>query len=261
MGIMLDTIGKLIARYLQHEAIGFEPFTPSDPERLRTIIQPGDVLLVEGNNRISGVIKYLTQSTWSHAALYVGRDRRRGRAERRAACHDRGQSRQGVVTAPLSKYTSYHTRVCRPVGLSYEDREHVVQLHASSGVGFDYDTKNIVDLMRFFIPVPIPQQWRRQHASPSAPAIRPGHLLRSLIAQAFESVRYPILPRMTKSARRKERRRAHPAHPPSFALHAARFRHLALLRGGEADDRGRIRLHRTALGRQAETARGGSGHL
>ena len=35
-------------------------------------LKPGDVLLVEGNNHISGVIKYLTQSTWSHAALYVG---------------------------------------------------------------------------------------------------------------------------------------------------------------------------------------------
>ena len=51
---------------------GYEPFTPSDPEQLRGLIQPGDVLLVEGNNRISGIIKYLTQSTWSHAALYVG---------------------------------------------------------------------------------------------------------------------------------------------------------------------------------------------
>ncbi len=39
---------------------------------LRSVIEPGDVLLVEGNNRISGIIKYLTQSTWSHAALYVG---------------------------------------------------------------------------------------------------------------------------------------------------------------------------------------------
>src|ERR1700731_4684261 len=30
------------------------------------------LLLVEGTSHISGVIKYLTQSTWSHAALYVG---------------------------------------------------------------------------------------------------------------------------------------------------------------------------------------------
>ena len=72
MGVMLDTIGKLIAAYLQTEVPGYEPFTPSDPDYLRGVIAPGDVLLVEGNNRISGIIKYLTQSTWSHAALYVG---------------------------------------------------------------------------------------------------------------------------------------------------------------------------------------------
>ena len=65
-------IGKLIAGYLQKEVPGYEPFTPSDPEHLRSVIEPGDVLLVEGNSRISGIIKYLTQSTWSHAALYVG---------------------------------------------------------------------------------------------------------------------------------------------------------------------------------------------
>src|SRR6476646_3246687 len=72
MGFVLDTVGKLIASYLQKEVPGYEPFTPSDPEHLRGVIEPGDVLLVEGNNRVSGIIKYLTQSTWSHAALYVG---------------------------------------------------------------------------------------------------------------------------------------------------------------------------------------------
>ena len=29
-------------------------------------------MLVEGDNRISAIIKYLTQSTWSHSALFVG---------------------------------------------------------------------------------------------------------------------------------------------------------------------------------------------
>src|SRR5437868_12993847 len=72
MGLVLDTIGKWIASYLQKEVPGYEPFTPSDPDHLLGVIQPGDVLLVEGNNRVSGIIKYLTQSTWSHAALFVG---------------------------------------------------------------------------------------------------------------------------------------------------------------------------------------------
>ena len=39
---------------------------------MRQSLEPGDVLLVEGNSRISDVIKYLTQSTWSHSTLYVG---------------------------------------------------------------------------------------------------------------------------------------------------------------------------------------------
>ncbi len=72
MSRMLDNVGRLIARYLQKPIRGYEPFTPSDPEALRQSLQPGDVLLVEGNNHIAGVIKYLTQSTWSHSALYVG---------------------------------------------------------------------------------------------------------------------------------------------------------------------------------------------
>ena len=60
---MLDGIGRLIARRLQKPVNGYEPFTPSDPDALRQSLEPGDVLLVEGNNNISGVIKYLTQST------------------------------------------------------------------------------------------------------------------------------------------------------------------------------------------------------
>lgn len=41
-------------------------------EQLLANLRPADVLLVEGNTRISTVIKYLTQSNWSHAALYIG---------------------------------------------------------------------------------------------------------------------------------------------------------------------------------------------
>ena len=56
MGVMLDTVGKLIAGYLQKEVPGYEPFTPSDPDHLRGIIEPGDVMLVEGTDRVSGII-------------------------------------------------------------------------------------------------------------------------------------------------------------------------------------------------------------
>jgi hypothetical protein len=60
MNRSLDRLGRLIARYLQKSVAGCEPFTRSDPDALRQSLQPGDVLLVEGNNHIAGVIKYLT---------------------------------------------------------------------------------------------------------------------------------------------------------------------------------------------------------
>jgi hypothetical protein len=204
MGVMLDWIGQLLAGYLQKEVPGYEPFTPSDPEQLRSIIEPGDVLLVEGNNRISGIIKYLTQSTWSHSALYVGPID--GAQEEDGEPHVLIEAYvgDGVISAPLSKYFSYHTRICRPVGLSYEDRTAVCR-YAINRIGFGYDTKNILDLMRYLIPMPIPQRWRRRMI-----ALGSGDptkmICSALIAQAFETVRYPILPRITRAGSRAARR-------------------------------------------------------
>ena len=39
MGVMLDWIGQLLAGYLQKEVPGYEPFTPSDPEHLRGVVE------------------------------------------------------------------------------------------------------------------------------------------------------------------------------------------------------------------------------
>jgi len=46
---------------------GAEPGRPEPvTEKLTACLQAGDVLLVEGQTRVSVAIKYLTQSTWSH---------------------------------------------------------------------------------------------------------------------------------------------------------------------------------------------------
>ena len=71
MDWMFDNVGRLIA-WLQKPATHCEPFPVNESMALRDTLRPGDVLLVEGKGRISGSIKYLTQSTWSHSALYVG---------------------------------------------------------------------------------------------------------------------------------------------------------------------------------------------
>jgi len=204
MGLMLDAVGKLIARYLQKEVPGYEPFTPSDPDRLRDILIPGDVLLVEGNNHISGIIKYLTQSTWSHSALYVGPIDGASEPDGEAHVLVEANIGEGVTTAPLSKYFAYHTRICRPVGLSYEDRSTVCR-YAINRIGFGYDTKNIVDLARYLIPLPVPQRFRRRMI-----ALGSGDptkiICSALIAQAFGAVRYPILPKITRTRSRQARR-------------------------------------------------------
>jgi cell wall-associated NlpC family hydrolase len=203
MSWLQDRIGRMLARYLEKPATGYEPFTPSDPDALARTLRRGDVLLIEGNNHIAGVIKYLTQSTWSHAALYVGDVMNKA---------DNGEAHvlieanigEGVVSAPLSKYLDFHTRVCRPIGLTAEDLETVCR-YAIDRIGLDYDLKNIVDLLRYLVPLPIPQRWRRRMM-----ALGSGDPTRiicsALIAQAFEAVRYPILPRVTRIKSRKARR-------------------------------------------------------
>jgi hypothetical protein len=204
MGLVLDTVGKWIAAYLQKEVPGYEPFTPSDPEHLRGLMQEGDVLLVEGNSRISGIIKYLTQSTWSHSALYVGPIDGAREPDGEPHVLIEAEIGAGVTSAPLSKYFPYHTRLCRPVGLSYEDRITVCR-YAINRIGFGYDTKNIVDLMRYLVPLPVPQRWRRRMiAFGSGDPTK--MICSALIAQAFGAVRYPILPKITRAGSRSARR-------------------------------------------------------
>ena len=72
MNTALSWLGGHLARYLAREVHIHGTAPPTRPELLLATLRPGDVLLVEGHSRISTAIKYLTQSTWSHAALYVG---------------------------------------------------------------------------------------------------------------------------------------------------------------------------------------------
>ena len=191
MNSMLYNIGRAIARYLEKPIAGYEPFTRSDPDVLRGLLKPGDILLIEGNNRISGVIKYLTQSTWSHAALYVGAVPGKAAPDGESHVLVEAEIEDGVVSVPLSKYLDFH----RPVGLSDQDRAKVCA-YVVERLGCAYDLKNIIDLIRYMVPLPVPQRWRRRMISLGSGD--PSRLICStLIAQAFESIRYPILPAIT----------------------------------------------------------------
>jgi hypothetical protein len=195
---LLDRLGRFLARRLQSTSSGYEPYTPSDPDTLHRTLQPGDILLIEGNQRISAAIKYLTQSTWSHAALYVG--------DALAEPEDGGERPrlvevnlgEGCVAVPLSKYRTYNTRICRPLGLTPDDREHVVRF-MTARLGLRYDTKNILDMLRYFLPTPpVPVRWRRRMiAFGSGDPTRA--ICSSMIAEAYGEIGYPILPEITRA--------------------------------------------------------------
>ncbi|MEP3630748.1 MAG: YiiX/YebB-like N1pC/P60 family cysteine hydrolase [Hyphomicrobiales bacterium] len=193
---IFDRIGRFVAKGLNMEKSGYVPFTPSDLRTMRAILRPGDIVLVEGNRQVSSAIKYLTQSTWSHAAMYVGDsvsvpiDQNNDPEDR--PCLVEVNLGEGCVAVPLSKYETYNTRICRPVSLSDEDTEKVIH-YAISRLGTQYDHSNIFDMLRYFFPIPFPAPIRRRMISLGSGD--PSRAICStLIAQAFQEVGYPVLP-------------------------------------------------------------------
>ena len=198
---VLDRVGRHIAAYLQRPATGYEPFTPTDPEALKALIKPGDI---EGRTHIAGVIKYLTQSTWSHAALYVGPIEGQATSSGEPCDLVESNMEAGIICVPLSTYFDYHTRICRPVGLSPADRQAVCD-YAVERIGLQYDLKNIVDLGRYLVPLPVPQRFRRRMIALGSGD--PTKLICSaLIARAFATIGYPILPAIERVESAKARR-------------------------------------------------------
>ena len=158
---MLRKIGTHLARYLSEPRDEISLGT-TKPDRLTASLQKCDVLLVEGSSRISSAIKYLTQSSWSHAAIFAGDAIKpsSGHDEKRVLVE--ADLVEDVRAIPLSDYESMHTRICRPIGLSEEEIDSVLQ-HVISRIGHTYDLKNIADLARYFITTPpVPGNWKRR---------------------------------------------------------------------------------------------------
>src|SRR5436190_9162056 len=107
-------ISERIIRYLATPTVRYAPFFAPAPDVLRQALQPGDVLLIEGNTRLSAIIKFLTQSTWSHTCLYVGESGGMSASGEPNVLLE-AEVVAGVTTVPLSKYAHFNTRICRPV--------------------------------------------------------------------------------------------------------------------------------------------------
>jgi hypothetical protein len=180
-----------------------------DFDRISYEIRPGDVLLIEGRYRISGIIKQVTQSPWSHAVLYIGRlhdiedPRLRDVVAQHCDCPPSSQLLiesllgQGTVISPLAKYRDDHIRICRPQGLSHSDAQKVIAF-VIGRLGMKYSLRQIVDLARFMLPWRlIPGRWHsvlfeRRAGKPTE------EVCSSMLAEAFESIHFPILPLIRK---------------------------------------------------------------
>jgi len=200
-----------VTRFLEQPVGSYEQHHPNDLERLKAAIRPGDVLLVEGHQRVSVLIKYLTHSSWSHTALYVGDELlRRGGALRDLAIEHFGHEAEhlviealmeGVVASPLSKYKTHNLRLCRPHRLRSEHLQSVLQ-GAVGAIGWRYDLRNVVELALHLVGLSLLPPRLRQRL------LRSGHggevICTSLLGRLFHDVGFPVLPSIAQPASRAE---------------------------------------------------------
>ena len=192
-----------IIGYLTEPLPGYEQRVRNDLDALKAHLRKGDVLLVEGDQRVSAIIRYLTQSSWSHATLYIGDEllRRGGEPAERARRQFGGEAEhlivealpQGVVASPIAKYVDYNVRICRPHGLR-DEHVRTIMDEAVASIGWRYDMQNVLDLARYTIPVRlVPDRWRAGalHFGSGQPT---EVICSSLLARLFTRVRFPILP-------------------------------------------------------------------
>lgn len=197
-------LGKKIVGWLTAEQESVNP-PLCDFERIRYEIRPCDVVLVEGRSRISEIIRTITQSPWSHSALYIGRihDIDDEELREKVLSFYAGDPNEqliieawlgvGTVVEPLNKYRADSLRVCRPAGLARQDAQHIMKF-ALHHLGFEYDLRQLMDLGRFLFPYSIiPRRWRSSLFERNA-GVPTRSVCSSMIAAAFASVKFPVLP-------------------------------------------------------------------
>jgi hypothetical protein len=192
MNSLLARLGSKLARRLAQPRHLHGTSAAAPISRLAALLRPADILLVEGTSRVSSAIKFLTQSSWSHAALYVG-DHMASGGGKPGHLFVEADMVEGVRGVGFEPFAGLQWRICRPVGLSARDARELTG-YCISRIGQRYDLRNVIDLARYLIPTPpVPLRWRRRMISlGSGDPTRA--ICSTLIAKAFESIRYPILP-------------------------------------------------------------------
>jgi hypothetical protein len=202
---LLKRLGRALLARLERPIPSYEQRIINNMDNLYREIRPGDVLLVEGNSRLSRIIQLMTKSSWSHAALYVG-DRLAGSNSahvqydlNKADAIDRqhmlveADGANGVIAVPLSKYKDYNIRICRPFGISEQDVT-VVSDQAIANLGKHYDHENLLDLALLALPDFFNPFKKRTIQACLGGCTEYKVICSGMIAGAFQKVGYPIVP-------------------------------------------------------------------
>ena len=214
MGWVRDNVIERAARVLTKPRRQYQLMHPNDVANLRRAVRKGDVVLVDGDQRVSEVIKYLTQSSWSHSALYVGDELLRRFPERREQLVDQygieaehmiveALMQGGVIASPLVKYATMNLRVCRPRGLRTDDLGRILD-ELMPQLGSRYDVQHILDLARYFFPVSLIPRRLRRKALEVGGGLTKNVICSSMIGRAFQNVGFPILPALTPAAAERQ---------------------------------------------------------
>lgn len=202
LGLRSFITARILA-YLNRPLSDYAFNAGNDLNALRGVLKKGDVLLVQGSQRVSAIIRYLTQSSWSHAALYIGDELVRaggeGASQVRGAFGDEADHLviealpEGVVVSPLSKYRFLRLRLCRARGLRREDADKIVS-GAIATLGWRYDLQNVLDLARYLIPVRLVPNRLRDAALHFGSGKPTEVICSSHLGKLFHRVGFPILP-------------------------------------------------------------------
>ncbi len=199
-----DSIWLAIVKWLNTEKDSVD-LPPNDFKQLCYEIHPGDIILVEGRSRVAEVIKLITQSSWTHSALYIGHiyDIKDPLLREQVEHYYLDGSEEpliieallgeGTVVHSINKYRHDHLRICRPTNITPNDAQQVIK-YGIGKLGSEYHIRQLLDLARFLIPYSLlPRRWRSTLFMHNTGSVT-HTVCSSMISEAFQQIKFPILP-------------------------------------------------------------------
>ena len=194
---------RVLAR-LETTSRSYEMRIYNNLNNLYKYIRKGDVILIEGQSKMSRIIKLFTKSHWSHVAIYVGDElveRERSLPKRVFNQHGHDARHiiieaftgEGVIASPLIKYKDHNIRICRPYGITASDLKAVID-DVIGNIGKNYDDQNIFDLALILLPRFL-NPFKQHTIKACLGKCNDFQVICSgMIAKSFQRVGYPIVP-------------------------------------------------------------------